>query len=166
MLRNVSLFFLFVLDYGSKPAVILPILNSDSVHVAGNLQLQTPSNPSTSSNNTTATNSANTTSSSSSLRPSSVKSLSNSFSAKLNIQCNSSSSGLAGASFSSSSAVPHQCGMGGSGGGCGVMSHCEAVMIDSITWRDLSFKSASIGSTVLVDRLLVSKIKFYCTTNS
>ena len=57
--------------------------------------------------------------------------------------------------------------MGGSGGGCGVMSHhCEAVMIYSITWRDLSFKSASIGSTVLVDRLHVSIIKFYCTTNS
>ncbi len=31
-------------------------------------------------------------------------------------------------------------------------SSSEAVMIDSIKWRDLGFKSASIGCTVLVDR--------------
>ena len=40
---------------------------------------------------------------------------------------------------------------GTSGVNGGGPSH-EAVMIDSIKWRDLSFKSASIGCTVLVDR--------------
>ena len=188
-------------DYGSKPAVILPILNSDSVHVAGNLQQQSnhplsssSSMPCGSSNstsnstsssissfssantsthntaaaavsyNTSSQNSSNSNSSNGSKNASnggnasSVRTLSsNSFSAKLNIQCNSLiSSPLQNPrsplqSSSTGGGYTGQYGIGCSSPPAPTGS-CEAVMIDSIKWRDLSFKSASIGSTVLVDR--------------
>ncbi|XP_075253139.1 uncharacterized protein LOC142344939 [Convolutriloba macropyga] len=191
---------MFASDYGSKPAVILPILNSDSVHVAGNLQQQSnhplsssSSMPCGSSNstsnstsssissfssantsthntaaaavsyNTSSQNSSNSNSSNGSKNASnggnasSVRTLSsNSFSAKLNIQCNSLiSSPLQNPrsplqSSSTGGGYTGQYGIGCSSPPAPTGS-CEAVMIDSIKWRDLSFKSASIGSTVLVD---------------